>query len=116
MPEITAPEGTNEYRYGNRGFHLAGYTEYGGNQVPTFYQIHNGQSEVYPEINPRIINANQDLPPQEVLDLFAKNLAPHVRNGDFIFYAILFNTLDLSRYYFIVFNLFSILCYRCLLE
>jgi len=94
IPEITAPEDTIEYRYGNRGFHLAGYTEYGGNQVPTFYHIHNGQSEIYPEINPRIINANHDLPPQEVLDIFSKNMAPHVRNGDFMFYAIIFNTLS----------------------
>jgi len=37
---------------------------------------------------------NARAPPQEVLDLFAKNLAPHVRNGDFMFYSILFNALS----------------------
>ena len=94
VPEITASKETVEYRYGNRGFHLAGYTEHKGSQVPTFYHIHNGQSEIYPKINPRIMNANHDLPPQEVLDLFTKNIAPHVRNGDFIFYSFLFNTLS----------------------
>lgn len=93
VPELTDPEGSYHYRYGDRGFHLAGYVDYQGKPVPTVYHIHNGQSETNPEINPRKINANNDLPPHEVLDLFSKNKAPHVRNGDFRLYAIIFDRL-----------------------
>jgi len=93
VPELSAQENSYEYRYGNRGFHLAGYVEYKGQNVPTFYHIHNGQSEIYKNINPRIINANHDLPPDEVIRLFSKNMAPHVRNGDFQLYSIIFNNL-----------------------
>jgi len=93
VPELTAEVDSHEYRYGSRGFHLAGHVEYKGRIVPTFYHIHNGQSEVFDTINPRIINANHDLPPDEVLKLFRKNMAPHVRNGDFQFYSIIFNNL-----------------------
>lgn len=91
--EITEPEGSLEYRYGKRGFHLAGFMEYRGNPVPTFYHIHNGQSETTPNINPREINANYDLPPARVLDLFSDSRIPHVRNGDFPLYAQLFDSL-----------------------
>jgi len=93
VPVLTAPEGSYEYRYGNRGFHLSGYVEYNGQQIPTFYHIHNGLSETYPDINPRIINANHDLPPKEVLRLFLKNIAPHVRNGDFMLYSMLLDII-----------------------
>jgi len=93
IPELTAPEGSYEYRYGNRGFHLAGYVEYQKQQVPTFYHIHNGQSETRPDINPRIINANHDLPPQKVLELFLERKYPNVRNGDFHIYSLLFRTI-----------------------
>jgi hypothetical protein len=93
VPELSAPEGSREYRYGNRGFHLAGFVEYQGRTVPTFYHIHNGQSETYPNINPRIINANHDLPPQRVLELFSQRRIPHVRNGDFILYTQIFDRL-----------------------
>lgn len=94
VPEISAPEGSPEYRYGNRGFHLSGFVEYQRQSVPTFYHIHNGLSEVYPDINPRIINANQDFPPQKVLELFSEGIAPHVRNGDFFMYSTLFQNLN----------------------
>lgn len=93
VPEISAPEGSLEYRYGNRGFHLTGFVEHQGRPVPTFYHIHNGQSEVYPNINPRIINANQDFPPQRVSELFSQGIAPHVRNGSFFLYSALFHNL-----------------------
>jgi len=93
VPEITDPEGSYNYRYGTRGFHLAGFVEYQNQSVPTFYHIHNGQSEVYPNINPRVINANQDLPPQRVLELFSQNINPYVRNGDFHIYSTLFHSL-----------------------
>ena len=94
MRPITDPEGSYNYRYGTRGFHLAGFTECKGKSIPTFYHIHNGQSEVYPNINPKILNANQDFPPDRVLELFSRNIAPYVRNGDFHIYSLLFHGLD----------------------
>jgi hypothetical protein len=91
--EITEPEGSLAYRYGKRGFHLAGFIEHERRVVPTFYHIHNGQSETTLHINPRIINANYDLPPAKVLDFFAQSYSPYVRNGDFFLYAKLFDSL-----------------------
>lgn len=93
VPRITAPEGSHEYRYGNRGFHLAGFVEHEEHNVPTFYHIHNGQSEPYPTIDPTTINANQDFPPERVAELFSQGIAPHVRNGAFFLYSRLFNDL-----------------------
>lgn len=94
IPEISAPEGSIEFRYGNSGFHLAGFLEYKKRKIPTFYHIHNGQSEVFPDIEPRIVNANQDFPPERVSKLFSKGIAPHVRNGDFFVYSTLFQHLQ----------------------
>lgn len=96
IPEITEPEGSLEYRYGKRGFHLAGFIEHKGKPVPTFYHIHNGQSETTPNINPRIINANYDLPPERVLKHFSKSEYPYVRNGEFFLYMILFDNLRIA--------------------
>jgi len=93
VPEIAEPKGSMEYRYGKRGFHLAGFTEHAGKPIPTLYHIHNGQSETNPEINPRIINANYDLPPEKVLAHFSKSEFPYLRNGDFFLYATLFDNL-----------------------
>ena len=93
VPELTCPEDSVHYRYGDRGFHLAGYVEYQGQQVPTCYHIHNGQSETNPDINPRKINANHDLPPHIVLKVFSEDKAPHLRNGDFRLYARIFERL-----------------------
>lgn len=93
VPRITAPENSREHRYGNRGFHLAGYVDYNGENIPTFYHIHNGRSEVYPTIDPRIVNANQDFPPEKISRLFLQHRAPHVRNGAFFLYSRLFNDL-----------------------
>jgi len=93
VPEIGEPEGSLEYRFGKRGFHLAGFIEYEGKPVPTFYHIHNGQSETTPNINPRIINANCDLPPEKVLNHFAKSEFPYIRNGEFFLYTALFKNL-----------------------
>ncbi|MCJ7559258.1 hypothetical protein MUO79_01405 [Candidatus Bathyarchaeota archaeon] len=93
VPELTEAEGTREYRYGKRGFHLAGFVKHEGQSVPTFYHIHNGQSETTPNINPRIINANHDKPPQKILEHFSRSEVPYVRNGDFFLYAELFDKL-----------------------
>ena len=92
-PEITAPVGSYEYRYGNRGFHLAGFVDYQEKNIPTFYHIHNGLSEVIQNINPRIVNANHDRPPQSVLKDWAQEKIPYTRKGDFIRFSRLFDVL-----------------------
>ncbi|MHA1972652.1 MAG: hypothetical protein ACTSW1_06660 [Candidatus Hodarchaeales archaeon] len=92
-PEITASVNSYEYRYGNRGFHLAGFVDYNGTQVPSFYHIHNGVSETYSNINPRILNANHDWPPNKVFKDFNDGIIPNIRNGDFLRYAQLFDSL-----------------------
>lgn len=90
---ITAAEGTHEYRYGNRGFHLAGFVDFEGRQVPTFYHIHNGLSEVFSDIDPRELNANQDWTPEKVFNSIQSGYVPYVRNGDFLRFARLFDGL-----------------------
>lgn len=96
VPKITEPKGSMEYRYGKKGFHLAGFVEHGGKPVPTLYHIHNGQSETNSEIDPTIINANCDFPPEIVLTHFSKSEIPNLRNGDFFLYATLFDNLRIS--------------------
>lgn len=92
-PPITAPEESSELRYGNRGFHLAGYTEFKGKLAPTFYHIHNGKSEFFTDIDPRIVNANNDRPPSLILDNWKNDTIPYTRNGDFFRFAQIFDSL-----------------------
>lgn len=90
---ITAMRGSMEYRFGNRGFHLAGFTEYQERRIPTFYHIHNGLSECFQDIDPRLVNANHDYPPNIVLENFNQGFPPHTRNGAFQRYAVFFDTI-----------------------
>jgi hypothetical protein len=84
---ITDPQ---NLRYGTIGFHVAGYVDHKGNRVPTFWHVHNGQSEVYDNIDPTIVNANNDLPPdvvqQYITDISTKGNEDwqSIRNGDFL--------------------------------
>ncbi len=91
--QITAIEGSLEYRFGNRGFHLAGFTDYQGRRTPSFYHIHNGQSERFSNIDPRLVNANHDYSPDFILNQFNQGVVPHTRNGAFQRYAQLFDTI-----------------------
>ncbi len=75
-------------RYGTIGFHLAGFIEYNGKNVPILYHIHNGKSETCPDIDPHRVNANLDWTPQKVLAEWKKDHFGGLRNGDFIPYAI----------------------------
>ena len=93
VPALTDPEGSRRYRYGRRVFHLAGFVEHKGELVPTFYHIHNGQSETNLGIDPRIINANHDFPPERVMDHFLKDEIPHICNWDFFQYRDLFSSI-----------------------
>lgn len=79
-----------ELRYGTVGFHVAGYVDVNGDRLPTFWHIHNGQSERYHDIDPKTVNANNDLPPdfaQQCVDAVSKvgnEKWPLIRNGDFL--------------------------------
>ena len=83
---------------GTIGFHLAGYVDYQGNPTPTFYHIHNGISQALSSrgitINPTVINANHDLPPNLAQPFLAKGGVYLTRNGDFVIYAALFKHLN----------------------
>jgi len=69
-------------RHGNVGFHLAGFARYQNALLPTFWHIHNGQSERYQNINPTIVNANNDIPPQTVREELAR--AERIQNEDWL--------------------------------
>jgi len=93
---------------GTLGFHLAGFVNYSGAPTPTFYHIHNGQSTALSSrgitINPSIINANHDLPPNIAQQLLSPTTTYITRNGDFQIYAALFQYLNaflqnLSQYH-----------------
>lgn len=85
-------------RLGTIGFHLAGFVGYQGNPTPTFYHIHNGISQALSArgitVNPAIINANHDLPPNIAQQIIASGVAYITRNGDFTTYAQLFDHLN----------------------
>jgi len=85
-------------RFGTIGFHLAGYVNYNGRKTPTLYHIHNGISTALfqrdIEIDPTIVNANHDLPPNIVQQELSQGEVPLYRNGDWTTYARLFNHLD----------------------
>lgn len=87
-----------ELRLGTAGFHLAGISEYNGRNYPDFWHIHNGRSERLEErdieINPYIINANHDIPP-EVMASLPQNALQLTRNGDIQIYAQIFDVLNL---------------------
>ena len=93
IPDIDAERNP----HGNIGFHLAGFTESGRRRVPTFYHIHNGKSQVLEArgvtIDPRKINANHDLPPQEVVRFLDQGRTCLIRNGDYALYLQIFEHL-----------------------
>lgn len=58
---------------GQGGIHLAGFLEENGKKLPCFWHIHNGFSQALPEkkLDPHVVNANYDCPPQKYLGLGA---------------------------------------------
>jgi hypothetical protein len=76
-------------RYGSIGFHLAGFTRRQNSLLPTFWHIHNGQSERYQDIDPTLVNANNDIPPQTAREELARPERTRdedwllIRNGEF---------------------------------
>jgi len=83
-----APIDVKDYPSGTLGLHLAGYVNFNGKSTPTFYHIHNGMSRALAsrgiEINPSIVNANHDLPPNIVQEYFSKGMSILYRNGDWV--------------------------------
>jgi hypothetical protein len=79
------------------GFHVAGYEEYGGRRVPSFYHVHDGPSTTLAgrgiSIDPTVFNANHDMPPAEFQRL-PRGIGWITRNGDYQFYAQLFMLLE----------------------
>lgn len=91
-----APIDATSKPFGTIGFLLAGYADYNGQPTPSFFHIHNGESQtlnsrgIHVE-NPNIVNANHDFPPDIVQQFLAQGKAIVTRNGDFITYVQLFD-------------------------
>jgi len=80
------------------GFHLAGFENYGGILMPSFYHIHDGPSTVLQgrgaTINPHQFNANHDVPPQISQQMVGPGGFYITRNGDYQMYAQIFSRLE----------------------
>jgi hypothetical protein len=88
----------NDSRWGTIGFHLAGFVDYNGKQVPSFYHIHNGRSQILESrgirINSRIVNANHDMPPSRINSILSHGGRYITRNGDIYIYATILEMLQ----------------------
>jgi hypothetical protein len=75
------------------GIHLTGFVEYDREKVPCFWHIHNGISQALHEkkIDPHIVNANFDCPPEKYLEHERKGEGYQTRNGDYEPYARFFD-------------------------
>jgi len=92
------------YPEGDGGIHLAGYELCDGQYIPTFWHIHNGLSQALPKknIDPTIVNANNDIPLNRSTlhegaemdgHIINKNGIAIIRNGDNEAYITLYNLL-----------------------
>lgn len=80
------------------GFHIAGFEQYDGNPVPSFYHVHDGPSTTLMErggnVDPTRFNANHDMPPSEFLKRAAHGGGWITRNGDYQLYGRIFGLLE----------------------
>jgi len=83
IPPMTEEE-LVEFEYGNGGIHLAGYDYIGDVKVPSFWHIHNGRSQRVGDeaIDPLIVNANHDVTPDQMRDMFSKRNGYFTVNGE----------------------------------
>jgi hypothetical protein len=85
------PINFRERPLGTIGFHLAGFVDHLNRLTATFYHIHNGISQTMCErgitINPAIVNANHDLPPDITDELLSSGRHVVIRNGDIAVFA-----------------------------
>jgi hypothetical protein len=76
---------------GTIGFHLAGFVDHLNRPTATFYHIHNGISQTLCTrgitVDPAIVNANHDLPPDIVYELLSSGRHAVIRNGDIAVFA-----------------------------
>lgn len=92
VPRLSDQELKDTDGLGNGGIHLAGFINEGKRKLPCFWHIHNGQSQALPDkIDPHIVNANYDCPPEKYLELESRGLRIYqTTNGDFKPYARFF--------------------------
>lgn len=80
------------------GFHVAGFEQYEGKPVPSFYHVHDGLSTTLMErgarVDPTRFNANHDMPPAEFLRRAAHGGGWITRNGDYQLYGHIFGLLE----------------------
>ena len=80
------------------GFHLAGYEDFNGIPLPSFYHVHDGPSTVLANrgvsVNPNQVNANHDMPPNLFISMQRRGEGWIMRNGDYILYANIFGLLE----------------------
>ena len=80
------PEGTH-------GFHLAGYVDYKNRNIPTLWHIHNGYSTNVENIDPKLINANYDVPPEKYIEFERIGYTLILRNGNIGVHKVLFEKI-----------------------
>lgn len=80
------------------GFHVAGFEQYDGKNVPSFYHVHDGPSTTLAakgiHVDPALVNANHDVTPEEFARLVQNGRAWITRNGDYHLYARIFHMLE----------------------
>lgn len=85
--------------FGTVGFHLAGFVDFEGESLQTFYHVHNGRSQALemrgePVANPSVVNANHDFPPHMAIELSGRLVWYRTRNGDLQIYNRLWGLLE----------------------
>lgn len=95
LRKIVPPLNKNEMQLmpqGSGGVHLAGFVDEKGKKTPCFWHIHNGMSQALPEkrLDPSIVNANYDCPPQKFLQVAKMGAIYSTTNGDIEVYARFF--------------------------
>jgi len=92
VPELSDEE-LKRSQFGYGGVHLTGFVDYEDNKIPCFWHIHNGESQESPrkDLNPKIVNANYDCPPEKFLRKYLPMGGLMVRNGEYEPYARFFD-------------------------
>jgi|SRR4030042_1099424 len=75
------------------GFHLAGYVDYENRKIPTLWHIHNGISAMVKDIDPTLINANYDVPPERYIEHERTGYTLILRNGNIGVHNVLFEKI-----------------------
>jgi hypothetical protein len=80
------------------GFHVAGFEDFNGTRVPSFYHVHDGPSTTLQSqgitVDPTRFNANHDMPPAVLVAKLALGHGWITRNGDYQLYGHIFGLLE----------------------